>query len=152
MPEKIAVALSGGVDSSVTAFLLKEKDITLLELQLKQLTHLPPKKLYKTPRRLQKTSNTIYPLDVTDIFKEKVINYFENSYKSGMTPNPCIMCNKYMKWGTLFDFAINELNADYIATGHYAKIKKQTGYSSYIRLLMSIKISFTSCLCWSKSI
>ena len=128
MPEKIAVALSGGVDSSVTAFLLKEKGYNVVGVTAKTTDSPAAEKVIQNASEVaKKLQIPFYPLDVTDIFKEKVINYFENSYKSGMTPNPCIMCNKYMKWGTLFDFAINELNADYIATGHYAKIKKTNG-------------------------
>ena len=128
MPEKIAVALSGGVDSSVTAFLLKEKGYNVVGVTAKTTDSPAAEKVIQNASEVaKKLQIPFYPLDVTDIFNEKVINYFENSYKSGMTPNPCIMCNKYMKWGTLFDFAINELNADYIATGHYAKIKKTNG-------------------------
>ena len=128
MPEKIAVALSGGVDSSVTAFLLKEKGYNVVGVTAKTTDSPAAEKVIQNASEVaKKLQIPFYPLDVTDIFKEKVINYFENSYKSGMTPNPCIMCNKYMKWGTLFDFAINELKADYIATGHYAKIKKTNG-------------------------
>ena len=69
-----------------------------------------------------------YVVDVSEIFNKKIIKYFEDSYKKGETPNPCIMCNKYIKWGVLFDYAIKELGADYIATGHYANIKFENGF------------------------
>ena len=66
-------------------------------------------------------------LDLSQEFKKNVIDYFENAYQTGKTPNPCIMCNKTIKWGKIFDFAINELNADFIATGHYANIHEDNG-------------------------
>ena len=68
-----------------------------------------------------------HSIDVSKMFDEKIIKYFENSYKNGETPNPCVKCNKCIKWGTLFDYAINNLKADYIATGHYANIIEKDG-------------------------
>ena len=125
---KIAVALSGGVDSSVTALLLKEKGYDVVGITAKTTNSQEAEKVIQNASAVaRKLEIPFYPLDVIDIFREKVINYFENSYKSGKTPNPCVMCNKYMKWGTLFDFAINELKADGVATGHYAKIKEEDG-------------------------
>jgi tRNA-specific 2-thiouridylase len=64
-----------------------------------------------------------YVLDVCEKFQQKVIDYFINSYKNGQTPNPCIVCNQFIKWGEIFDYAINELGADVFATGHYADIR-----------------------------
>ena len=91
MPEKIAVALSGGVDSSVTAFLLKEKGYNVVGVTAKTTDSPAAEKVIQNASEVaKKLQIPFYPLDVTDIFKEKVINYFENSYKSGMTPNPCI--------------------------------------------------------------
>ena len=65
--------------------------------------------------------------DASTVFSEKVVDYFINSYKKGETPNPCIMCNQFIKWGVLFDYAVDCLSADYIATGHYADIKNAGG-------------------------
>lgn len=128
MPEKIAVALSGGVDSSVTALLLKQKGFDVIGVTART-THSPEaeKVIQNAAEVAKKLEIPFYPLDVTEIFQKRVIDYFENSYKSGETPNPCIMCNKYMKWGALFDYALNALGADFIATGHYAKIKENNG-------------------------
>ncbi len=125
---KVAVALSGGVDSSVTAFLLKQQGYDVVGVTAKTTCTSEAEQIIKNAQAVaEKLEIPFYPLDVTKIFKEKVINYFENSYRIGETPNPCIMCNKYMKWGALFDYAINELDADFIATGHYAKIKEING-------------------------
>lgn len=125
---KIAVALSGGVDSSVTALLLKNRGFEVVGISART-TNTPEAEMViqNASAVAQKLEIPFYSLDATEIFQQKVINYFENSYKSGQTPNPCIMCNKYMKWGELFDFAINELKVDAVATGHYAKIKKTNG-------------------------
>ncbi len=125
---KVAVALSGGVDSSVTAFLLKQQGYEVVGVTAKTTCSSEAEQVIENARTVaKKLEIPFYPLDVTEIFREKVINYFENSYRIGETPNPCIMCNKYMKWGALFDYAINELGADFIATGHYAKIKEVDG-------------------------
>ena len=126
---KIAVALSGGVDSSVTAFLLKQAGHEVVGVCANTTNSLEAKQVVKNAKMVaDKLEIPFYALNVVEIFKEKVIKYFENSYRLGETPNPCIMCNKYMKWGALFDYAINELGADYIATGHYANIKEDKGF------------------------
>lgn len=124
----VAVALSGGVDSSVTAFLLKQQGYNVVGMTA-LTTHSPESEnvIKNASEVAQSLKIPFYPLDVTEVFKEKVISYFEKSYKNGETPNPCIMCNKYMKWGVLFDYAMNEHGADYVATGHYANIKNDEG-------------------------
>lgn len=128
MTKRVAVALSGGVDSSVTALLLKKQGYDVVGITAKTTSTFEAENVVKNAERVaQKLEIPFYPFDATTIFQDKVINYFEESYKQGETPNPCIMCNKYMKWGTLFDFAINELGADCIATGHYARIKNDNG-------------------------
>ena len=128
MSKKVAVALSGGVDSSVTALLLKQQGFDVIGVTaLTTNTNDAQQVIANADEVAKKLDIPFFPLDVTKLFKEKVINYFENSYKNGETPNPCIMCNKYMKWGVLFDYATQELGADYIATGHYANIKECNG-------------------------
>ncbi len=122
---KVAVALSGGVDSSVTAFLLKEQGYDVIGVTAKTTCSPEAEQVIQNANKVaKKLEIPFYPLDVTEMFREKIIKYFEESYSKGETPNPCIMCNKYMKWGALYDYAVDELKADYIATGHYAKIVK----------------------------
>lgn len=126
---RVAVALSGGVDSAVTAALLLERGYEVIGLTGKMTCSEDSEVIAQNAKKVaDKLGIKHYVLDVTKEFESKIINYFKNSYEKGETPNPCIMCNKYIKWGKLFDYAINELNADYIATGHYANIKEKDEY------------------------
>lgn len=125
---RVAVALSGGVDSAVTAALLKEQGYEVVGITGKMTCSEDFERVVRNAKKVaDKLEIKHYAVDVSKDFSEKIIKYFENSYKNGLTPNPCIMCNKFIKWGSLFDYAINELKADFIATGHYANIKEQNG-------------------------
>ena len=66
----------------------------------------------------EKLGIEFHVLDFRKEFRENVVDYFINSYERGMTPNPCIACNRHVKWAALLDYA-NKIGADYIATGHY---------------------------------
>ena len=126
---KVAVALSGGIDSAVVAALLIEKGYTVVGITGKMTCD---KDSEVVVTNAQKVANKLgiehFVVDVSKNFNTEVIDYFKNSYKEGLTPNPCIICNKKIKWGELFDYAINTLKVDYIATGHYAKIKNIDGF------------------------
>ena len=123
MTKTVAVALSGGVDSAVTAALLLEQGYNVIGITGKMTCTEDSEQVVLNAKRVaEKLGVKHYVVDVSKEFKEKIIKYFEESYKNGKTPNPCIMCNKYIKWGSLFDYAINKLKADYVATGHYANI------------------------------
>lgn len=128
MNNRVAVALSGGIDSSVTALMLKNEGYDVVGITaVTSDSQAANQVAQKAELVAKKIDIPFYKLDVSKVFKEKVVEYFVNTYKHGETPNPCIMCNKYMKWGCLFEYAINDLNADYIATGHYASIKADDG-------------------------
>ena len=115
---KVAVALSGGIDSAVTALLLKEQGYEVLGITGKMTCDKSSEEVIINAKKVaNKLGIEHFVVDVTREFNEKIIKYFENSYKNGQTPNPCIMCNKHIKWGELFDYAIDDLKADYIATG-----------------------------------
>ena len=126
---RVAVALSGGIDSAVTAALLKDAGHEVIGITAKMLCSDDFETISQNAKKVANKLNIEhYVVDVAEEFSKNVVEYFENSYKNGLTPNPCIMCNKHIKWGVLFDYAIKTLQCDYIATGHYAKIKNIDGY------------------------
>ena len=127
MTKKVAVALSGGVDSAVTATLLLEQGYDVVGITGK-MTCDDDSVINNAKKVADKLGIQHYAYDATEEFNKNVVKYFENSYKTGATPNPCIMCNKYVKWGGLLNYCLNTLKADFIATGHYANIKFVDGY------------------------
>lgn len=128
---KAGVLLSGGVDSSVSAFLLKKLGYNVIGLTAKMLDDENFDVIVQNAKKVADALNIEhYVVDLSSDFKNNVVEYFENDYKNGRTPNPCIVCNKTIKWGKLFDFAINVQNCDYVATGHYARIEVENGVYS----------------------
>lgn len=129
MTKTVAVALSGGVDSAVTAALLKEQGYKVIGITGKMTCSIDSEIVIQNAQKVaDKLEIPHYIFDASQEFHKSVIDYFEESYSKGKTPNPCIMCNKYIKWGCLFDYAVRELGADYIATGHYANIRLINGF------------------------
>lgn len=125
---KAAVAMSGGVDSSVTAKLLLEKGYEVIGVTGKMVNTASAELVCKNAKEVaDKLGIEHFVLDVTEKFNKNVIEYFEKSYSKGETPNPCIMCNKHIKWGDIFNYAANILGADLFATGHYADIRYDNG-------------------------
>lgn len=127
-PKKAVVALSGGVDSSVAAKLLLESGYEVAGLTGKMVNTQAADVVCQNAKVVaEKLGIEHHILDVTKEFQTQIIDYFENLYKQGKTPNPCIMCNKFIKWGKLFDYATDVLGADVFATGHYADIRYVDG-------------------------
>ena len=125
---RVAVALSGGVDSAVVAAILKEQGHEVLGITARMFCAEKSEAIVlKAQNVAEKLGIEHFIFDVSREFDNKVVKYFENSYRKGLTPNPCILCNKHIKWGLLLDYAINELKVDKIATGHYANIENVDG-------------------------
>ena len=129
--KKIMVALSGGVDSSVAAaLLLKEKnEICGGTLRLFEKNGIG-EEVERAAAVCEQLGIKHYIYDKKEIFKEKVIKRFYEDYNNGLTPNPCIECNKYIKFGALLEEALKQ-GYDYIATGHYSRIKKDNVSGRY---------------------
>lgn len=124
--KKVILGLSGGVDSSVAAAILKKQGYEVIGITFKFVENFDVEDAIKVAKTIDIEHHII---DYRDIFKEKVIDKFLNDYKSGITPNPCVICNKNVKLRFLLD-EMYKFNADYIATGHYAKIVDGRLYKS----------------------
>lgn len=122
MSKTIGVGMSGGVDSSVAAYLLKSQGYNVIGITMRLIDD---EKTDKAINDSIAVCNVLgikhYVIDFRDEFKRIVIRNFIDSYNSGITPNPCVVCNKYFKFGLFFD-AAKKLGCDYISTGHYAKV------------------------------
>lgn len=135
MAKKVVVGMSGGVDSSVAAYLLKEQGYDVIGVTM-QIWQEEEHRLIEENAGCcglsavddaravaQKLDIAYYVLNFKDTFRKRVVNPFVEEYLHARTPNPCILCNRYVKWEALLKRGM-ELGAEYIATGHYARIKK----------------------------
>ena len=120
--KRVLIGMSGGVDSSVAAYLLKKEGYEVIGITMSLFTKEQDQSVIDAKAVCQKLNIEHHVVSYVDEFKNHVINNFIESYLNAETPNPCIECNKFLKFGLLWDKA-KELNCDYIATGHYAKIK-----------------------------
>ena len=131
--EKVVVAMSGGVDSAVSALLLMEQGYDVIGVNLRVWEYEtvscdPQKKSCCSPEDIRdardvglKLNIPFYVIRMEKVFKEAVMDRFVNDFASGRTPNPCVECNTFVKFGALFEKA-RSLGIEKIATGHYARI------------------------------
>ena len=123
---RVVVGLSGGVDSAVAAYLLKKQGyqvigVTLRTWQAESGAYSRCCDISDARRTAMQLDIPFYNVNSLPEFREHVTEPFVKAYLSGLTPNPCVACNKHIKWERLLSFA-DEINAEYVATGHYARI------------------------------
>ena len=126
---KVVVAMSGGVDSSVAAALLKQQGYEVIGMMLRLWSEpgkedsnrcCTPDAMALARRVAAKLDIPFYVVDAKDVFRKTVVEYFLEGYARGETPNPCLICNRQIRWEFLLNHAL-ALNADFMATGHYAR-------------------------------
>lgn len=124
--KKVVVGMSGGVDSSVTAILLQQQGYEVIGVTFVFTEDFDATDAIKVCKKLDIKHRII---DYKKEFEETVINKFISDYNNGITPNPCVLCNRYIKFKFLYK-AMQDLNCDYMATGHYAKVIDNKLYKS----------------------
>lgn len=132
MKKKVVAGMSGGVDSSVAAWLLKEQGYEVYGVTMQTWRNTEDMTeqevsgsgvLEDAARVAEYLGISHHVIDFHKEFKCRVMDYFADEYLRGRTPNPCIVCNRYVKWESLLEYS-RQIGADYIATGHYARIEK----------------------------
>src|SRR5947209_12220838 len=136
MGQRIVVGMSGGVDSSVAAALLKEQGYDVVGVTLNLAPHAEGEDAWERDdsccglsavedarRVADRLGIPHYTLNFRDHFAQTVIDNFVDEYRRGRTPNPCVRCNDHVKFGTVL-FKARALNADLVATGHYARVER----------------------------
>ena len=144
---RIVVAMSGGVDSSVAAAILKHQGHEVIGMMMRLWSEpdreavnrcCSPDSLSMARRVAARLDIPFYPVDAQKLFRDVVVGYFLDGYAQGVTPNPCLPCNRYIRWDFLLHKAINS-GAEYLATGHYARVREEDGKKQLLRGLDSQK-------------
>lgn len=128
---KVLVGMSGGVDSTVTAILLQKEgyEVEGVYMKLHDKPGYHESNFTKAQRVAEYLGIKVNFLDLSSEFKDVVYDYFVEGYKEGLTPNPCVMCNRNIKFGKMVEFA-DTIDADFVATGHYIKCDGEFIYAA----------------------
>ena len=135
--KKALIAMSGGVDSSVAAYLALDAGLSCIggTMRLYEAEQLQPNAIPKQVADAQSVASRLgipfYTFDYQNEFRCRVMDAFVKCYESGMTPNPCVVCNQQLKFGLFLEKAL-ELGCDYVVTGHYARIKQDAESGRWI--------------------
>ena len=128
--KRVVIAMSGGVDSSVAAYLLVQQGYDVIGMMMRLWNEdgrdsnnrcCTPDLMALARRVAAKLGIQFYVIDAKEPFRNTVVQYFLDGYSKGNTPNPCLVCNKKIRWEFLLQKAIS-LGADYLATGHYVRV------------------------------
>ena len=140
MKKKVLLGMSGGVDSSVSAVLLQRQGHEVIGCTMKlwepeedggKSAGCGNQAIYDAKRVCDQLGIPHYTISCKKEFKEKVVDNFIHDYEEARTPNPCVECNRYLKFGAFYQKA-KQLDCDYIATGHYASIQFSDHYQQYV--------------------
>lgn len=140
---RVVLGMSGGVDSSVAAYILMQQGYEVVGVTMNLWPHETKDSIENqggccsysavedAKRVAQQLGISYYVVDFQKPFRHKVVRYFIHEYLAGRTPNPCIMCNRFIKFNKLLEYAIS-IGANYIATGHYARIEHDFENNRYL--------------------
>jgi len=138
---RVVVAMSGGVDSSVAAALLKQQGYEVIGMMLRLWSEpgkensnrcCTPDSMAQARRVAARLDIPFYVVDAKEVFRQTVVQYFLDGYSRGETPNPCLICNRQIRWTFLLEHAL-ALGAEFMATGHYARRKEEDGRVKLLR-------------------